>query len=198
MQMFPRNWTVRHANGTRELLHIPSWCAARNDDSLHVLVSHSCRVHRAGRWRWYVLHGLPPISLYSHTCSRAGTSIQYCDLNQAPDVPLFRKTFQGKEWTLVRRVQPGYVTLSVHAFLLDINLRLVKVATQCLSPLCTVATVDTIFVIFSVQHGLLQLTSCWERMNMGPIVGSVALPITAIRPLRHSAFLLATMVGLQW
>ena len=34
-------------------------------------------------------------------------SIQYCDLNQVPDVPLFRKTIQGQEWTLVRRVQPG-------------------------------------------------------------------------------------------
>jgi hypothetical protein len=36
-----------------------------------------------------------------------GHSIQYCDLNQVPDVPLFRKDFQGKEWTLVRRVKPG-------------------------------------------------------------------------------------------
>jgi hypothetical protein len=36
-----------------------------------------------------------------------GSSIQYCDFNQVPNVPLFKKTFQGQEWTLVRRVQPG-------------------------------------------------------------------------------------------
>ena len=36
-----------------------------------------------------------------------GSSIQYCDVNQVPSVPLFKKQFQGQEWTLVRRVQPG-------------------------------------------------------------------------------------------
>ena len=36
-----------------------------------------------------------------------GNSIQYCDLNIQPDVPLFKKQINGKEWTLVRRVQPG-------------------------------------------------------------------------------------------
>jgi hypothetical protein len=34
-------------------------------------------------------------------------SIQFCDLNESPSVPLYKKTFQGMEWTLVRRVKQG-------------------------------------------------------------------------------------------
>ena len=47
-----------------------------------------------------------PLAKIDRITSEDG-SLQYCDLNEKPSVPLFTKTFQGKKWTLVRRVKQG-------------------------------------------------------------------------------------------